>query len=311
MFKIGLSIGALQARYGDKEALRIAKEIGADAVDFGLEDFNGRYDYRNKDSIYSAPEEKLCEYFSDLKKYADELGLEISQTHGRGFGFRNIKDEDDALIENARLDCLVTALLGAPVCVIHAVTTMFHMDADPQFMRDLNFDMFMRILPHAKTYGIKIATETFGDVHGGVCCDFFGNLDEFIASYEQVCAIGDNKKYFTICMDTGHTNKATKFNGNPKVPEAIRRLGSDITVLHLNDNNTVCDQHLIPFVEKSGQPINGTIDWDETFAALKEIGYKGVYNMELHLPRYGEEIMPETGAFAIKVLRNALAKKIK
>ena len=73
MFKIGLSIGALQARYGDKEALRIAKEIGADAVDFGLEDFNGRYDYRNKDSIYSAPEEKLCEYFSDLKKYADLL----------------------------------------------------------------------------------------------------------------------------------------------------------------------------------------------------------------------------------------------
>ena len=47
-----------------------------------------------------------------------------------------------------------------------------------------------------------------------------------------------------------------------------------------------------------GGKINGTIDWDETFAALKEIGYKGVYNMELHLPRYGEEIMPETGAFA-------------
>lgn len=308
MFKISLSTGQLQARYGDKETLRIVKEIGADAIDFCLEDFNGRYDYRNESSVYSMSEKEFCAYFSDLKKYADELGIEICQTHGRGFGFRNLKDEDDALIENARLDCLATSLLGAPVCVIHAVTTMFHRNASAQFMRDLNFEMFMRILPYAKKYGIKVATETFGDIHGGECCDFFGNLDEFISSYERVCTIEDNRKYFTVCMDTGHTNKATKFNKNPQVPEAIRQLGDRITVLHLNDNNTEGDQHLIPFVDKSGQPIEGTIDWEETFGALKEIGYTGVYNMELHMPRYGEEIMPETGAFAIKVLRNALKK---
>lgn len=308
MFKISLSTWQLQERYGDKETLRIAKEIGADAIDFSLEDFNGRYDYRNKKSIYSASEEEFCAYFSNLKKYADELGIEICQTHGRGFGFRNLKDEDDALIENARLDCLATSLLGAPVCVMHAVTTMFHETASAQFMRDLNFEMFVQILPYAKEYGIKVATETFGDVHGGKCCDFFGNLDEFISSYERVCAIEDNRKYFTVCMDTGHTNKATKFNKNPQVADAIRQLGDRITVLHLNDNNTICDQHLIPFVNKNVAPIDGTIDWAETMKALKDIGYKGVYNLEVNLHRYGEEIMVDTGAFAIKVLRNFLEK---
>lgn len=309
MFEIGLSIGALQSFYGDKDSLRIAKEIKADAIDFSLEDFNGRYDYRNPNSIYAKSEEEFCAYFLGLKEYANSLGLKIAQTHGRGFGFRDIKEEDEALIRNARLDCWATSLLGAPVCVIHAVTTMFHMDKSAQYMRNLNFQMFTNILPYAKKYGIKIATETFGDVHGGVCCDFFGNLDEFIDSYEKICSIGDNRKYFTVCMDTGHTNKATKFNGNPQVHEAIRILGDRITVLHLNDNNTEGDQHLIPFVDKSGQQISGTIDWGKTFDALKEIGYSGVYNMELHLQRYGEELIAETGAFAIKVLRNALKKR--
>ena len=256
MKKVSFSIMPLQIRYGDMEALRLAKDAGADAVDFGLEDFEGRYDFRNPDSIYSKSESEIRRYFTELKRYADKIDLEICQTHGRGPGFKNNKEEDDALIENARIDCLATSLLGSPVCVMHAPTTMFNMDASPELMHELNFDMFTRILPFAKQYGIKVATETFGDIHGGVCCDFFGNLDEFIKAYDRICAIGDNKEYFIVCMDTGHTNKATKFNDNPHVPAAIRRLGSNITVLHLNDNNTICDQHLLPFVDKSGQPID-------------------------------------------------------
>ena len=32
--KVSISIGELQEQYGDREALRLAKEKGADAVDF-------------------------------------------------------------------------------------------------------------------------------------------------------------------------------------------------------------------------------------------------------------------------------------
>ncbi len=309
MAKIGLSILPLQVRYGDREALRIAKESGADAVDFGLENFGGRYDYRNPHSIYARPEPELRAYFSDLKAYAHELGLEISQTHGRGPGFKNIPAEDEAFVENARLDCLATSLLGAPVCVIHAVSTGFHPQAEPEFMRALNHEMYARILPFAAEYGIKIATETFGDTCGGTCLDFFGDIDEFILAYRDMQAMENGRELVTVCMDTGHTNKATRFGGNPSVAEAIRRIGGEITVLHINDNNTRSDQHLLPFVDKSGCAVEGTIDWDETVDALREIGYDGVYNMELHLERYGPEIMPEFCRFAVTVLRNFLAKK--
>ena len=305
MKKISISIGRLQLNYGDKEALRIAKEIGADAVDFGL------YRFSANSSVYSLPESEIFSYFSSLKAYADELGLEIGQTHGRISGYKNDIQEDALFRKDARLDCLATAALGAPVCVMHGVTTMFHMNAEPEFMRNLNFKQFNDTVPYAKEFGIKIATETFGDIHDGSRCDFFGMADEFVKTYERICNAGDNKNYMTVCLDTGHSNKATKF-GNPSVPDLIRKLGSEITVLHLNDNDTTGDQHMIPFVYKGKFfPVNNTVDWDKTFDALDFIGYNGIYNMELELTRYGAEIVPDTAEFAIKVLRNFINNREK
>ncbi len=299
--KIGLSVFTLQHLYGDRKALEIAKKAGADAVDLNIcgED----YDYRNPDSIYSKGDEEIIKYFSSLKEYADELGIEICQTHGRIEGFKNIKDEDDAYIENARIDCLVTKTLGCPICVMHGVTTIFlGPDADPKLYRDLNYDMFTRILRHAKNYGVKIATETFGDAARFGCCDFFGNIDEFIKSYNRISAAEDFKDYFITCVDTGHSNKAMRFD-NPTPGDVIRMLGSSIGVLHLHDNDTLTDQHKVP--------MTGCIDWEDVLNALDEVGYNGVFNMEVVLGCFGDGIEEETAAYAVTVMRNMLNRHYK
>jgi len=203
--KVGISSKYLQEKYGDKRALEIVATIGADAVDFSLDITN---DYRNKGSIYSKGEEAVISYYKELKEYADNLGLIISQTHGRHSGFKNIKEEDDALIANARLDCLATAALGAPVCVIHNSTSIYMgADPDPELMHRLSFDMFSRIITFAKQYDIKIATETFGDAVVYNCCDFFGNIDEFEKAYNRIDEVAELRDYFCVCMDTGHSNK--------------------------------------------------------------------------------------------------------
>jgi len=298
--KIGLSIGRLQHMFGDREALRIAKEIGADAVDFDL--CGAQWDYRKKESVYSRSDEEIEAYFTDLKQYAGTLGLIISQTHGRITGIYNKPEEDEAVYENGRLDCLATAALGAPVCVMHAVSTLFFgADADPKLMRDLNFDMYVRMLGYAKQYGVKVATETFGDPPNMPCNEFFGQYNEFIKSYHRVCAVDDLKDYFTICMDTGHSHKSSKYEGEPSSPDCIRMLGKEITVLHLNDNDTLTDQHKMP--------LSGSMNWNDIFDALDEIGYNGIYNMELNLAFYGNELVVDTAAFAIKVLRRFLSAR--
>ena len=63
MKKVSISVSLIQKEYGDKEAIRIAKQIGADAVDFGLE----RFDIRNSESIYSKSEDEITAYFKKIK----------------------------------------------------------------------------------------------------------------------------------------------------------------------------------------------------------------------------------------------------
>ena len=294
MRKVSIATFGLQAEYGDFRALEIAKEAGADAVDFSLKE----YDYRRPDCIYSKSDEEIRQYFSALGDHAKKLGIEIGQTHGRATGFKNIKEEDDALVANARIDCLVTKALNAPVCVAHHPTTI-HLgpDASPELMHELAFDQFSRILVHAKQYGVKIAVETFGDAAKYGCCDFFGNINELLASYQRLKATGDNADYLAICVDTGHSNKAMRF-GNPTPADVLRMCGADVKVLHLNDNDGATDQHKMPKA--------GNIDWDDVLNALDEIGYSGICNMELRLGYFGEDFMPEEAAFAIKVLKNLM-----
>lgn len=299
--KIGISIGILQMIYGDRRALELAAEIGADSVDFATHRFDRRtWDYREPSSIYAQGDAAVIEHFSALGEYARSLGLTVGQTHGRGEGFLNDPAEDDAQVENARLDLLAASALGAPVCVIHNPTSIHHgPDPDPVMMRNLSFDQFTRMLPYAAKYGVKLATETFGDAVEYDSIDFFGNLTEFQNINARIRQASEFRDRFTVCMDTGHTNKASRF-GQPKPGDAIRMLGKDITVLHLNDNDTLTDQHKIPKT--------GCIDWNDTLSALEEIGYDGIYNMELNLKHFGDGFEVETAAFAVKVMRYLLGE---
>ncbi len=299
--KVGISTHFLQTKFGDAEALKIAKSIGADAVDFSTI-IRSIHDYRKPDTIYAKSDDEIYSYYRGLKKLADDLGIEICQTHGRISGFKNITSEDEAFIENMRRDCIACNALEAKYCVVHSTTTI-HLgpDAPKELMHSLNFDLFNRSITVAKKYGVIIASETFGDADKYNCCDFFGNIEEFQKSYNDVCAVGDNKDYMAICMDTGHSNKAMRFN-NPAPADVIRRLGSDIKVLHLNDNDTLTDQHKIP--------LTGCIDWNDVFDALDEIGYSGVYNMELNLGVIGgKDLEIESADYAVKVMRNLLKNR--
>ena len=295
---ISISIGALQNLYGDREALSIAKRIGADAVDFNTAS-RKIYDYRIPGSPHAKSDEELMEYYTDLRRHADELGLRIAQTHGRMHMYVRDEEENAAILENARRDLLVASVLGAPYCVMHSVTTgTMGPDTPAEEMRALNKRAFCDVLKYAKQYGVKVATETFGDSLKGAVCDFFGQWDEFLATYREICAIDNNADWFVTCMDTGHTNKAVRF-GYPLPADAIRDLGSSLQCLHLNDNDGMTDQH---------KPLlMGNIDWNDVFDALDEIGYSGDYNMELALGHFGNGLEIETAEFAIKILRHQLA----
>ena len=116
MKKIGISCRAVLKRYGVERGLEICKESGFDAVDFSLEH------YKPEDEIYGGSEDAFESHFAAIRKKAEELELEISQTHGRCATYR---PDDEATNEWVRVvterDLKATAALGSPSCVVHFI----------------------------------------------------------------------------------------------------------------------------------------------------------------------------------------------
>ena len=299
MKKLGLSTGAMQRAFGPIGTLELAAKCGFDAIDLDLELYGG-----GSDAIYKSFD-AMDEHFTKIKERADELGIIISQTHGRCRTYT--PDEKDCI--NARWaserDLYATKLLGAPACVIHNITTGRWGLRSADFMHEKNARFIKDIAPFAEKNGVAIGFETFGDAHvdGKRYIDFFGDSDELWRQYNLV-----ETKNKVICLDTGHTNKAqcvAREHGSEVlgVADSVRLFGKELKLLHLHDNNSYSDQHLPP--HWAGK--DGAIDWDATMAALDEVGYSGVYNFELNLS-YFKSVLSDMVPVLGKYLREFLNK---
>ena len=76
-------------------------------------------------------------------------------------------------------------------------------------------------------------------------------------------------KQLGICLDTGHLNLTVKGHR-----DFILKAGARLKALHIADNDGVTDQHRMPFNY-------GTVDFYEVVRALREIGYEGIFNLEI------------------------------
>lgn len=75
---------------------------------------------------------------------------------------------------------------------------------------------------------------------------------------------------FGICLDTGHLNIAENKNQR----EFILKAGKRLKALHIADNEGQTDQHMMPFGR-------GHVDFEEVVAALREVDYQGLFNLEI------------------------------
>jgi len=278
--KIGISCREVVERYGIEEGLKLIKIAGFDTVDFNVRTY-----YADKNSIYyKGSEDEFLTFFDNIRRFCRNIELEISQTHGMLTTCVPDSDEDESIRWGSELELKATALLGAPYCVFHSVKKRQweNINLEPSFLHKKNIEFFQDFLsPLCEKYKVMFAIETHGltKMSTGSEPDFIGDAYVLKENFDMI-----ESKYKCFCMDTGHTNEIVRF-GRPTVPETIRILGNYIKVLHLHDNEGAYDSHLPPLI--SGK---NNIDWVETFAALEEVGYKGVYNYELLLSRFGSNL---------------------
>ncbi len=291
--KIGVQNGSLlknlRAIHGDisgekitvEDSLKFIKDAGFCCVDFSL-------------STVPFEMERQARYdrFKQIKAYADEIGLEISQTHGH-IGYMKVPSWE-YLVERAIEDVKTTAILGAKYTVIHPVRTLnSDYGQDLEERKRQNYIFLGALKPYLEDLGVVECVENlFGDdLERKISCPNVCSTPEEILDYINYF----NTPNIQACFDVGHAFLTGDLTGW-SVPDFVRKLGKHIKVLHVHDNNKVKDDHLPPFM--------GKMDWKEFYLTLKEIGYDGVISLELvphHYLSYDETAYKRTFEFACKV----------
>lgn len=248
MMRISINSGLLSGRFGDAEALRLFAEAGFDAVDYTF------CDYLLPDSPWQQNNKE--EYALSLLENARRHRLLFNQAHAAYVYPWEKEDVVEGLViptvsENIRLcrrmqiDRIVVHGLSHPAVIA---------SKEEQFQKNVWF--YNQLKPAAKEAGVKIALENLRRV-----CTTPEDYERLMDTLDDPC--------FTACVDIGHSILA-----GVDVTQIIRRLGHDrVTLLHVHDNLTKTDDHMIPGT--------GMLDWNEILQALAEIHYSGDFTLEI------------------------------
>ena len=277
--KISTTTADIANVFGDELAFRMIKEAGFDAVDYAY--FENAMLDRDDYTDFAAEQKRLLEKYS----------LVCGQTHAP-FSFRYGYKMDVGCKEYARIvrSIEMSAILGASDVVVHSIGVP---DGVDEFAYNLEF--YKSLIPVCERTGVRIAIENL----------FYSPRGEryfrgrFADPWELMALIDAlDSPAFSICIDVGH---AIITGRRPE--DVIRGIRGDmLSVLHIHDNNSWDDTHLIPYF--------GSIDWDEVCAALAEIGYRGHMNSEAMLGCHGNaEVMLESLKYTGSILK-ILEKKV-
>ena len=279
MLKIGLNTDLWYDESNPEESLRYVAECGIEALDYDICSlYDNTFDKENLTSFFDQSFEDLCKYYDRMKAAMEENHLVFSQWHGvfpiyhPGEDARNeyiMKVTDTIIALCAYMDC--------PAIVMHPWTGL---NIKKQEEIEINLNLYRRMIPAAKKYGVKICLENLFrhpskesvDCIEGACAEAMEAV-----YYIDTLNAEAGEEIFAFCLDTGHANILHK-----NLYQYITTLGSRLMLLHINDNPGFDDYHMIPYTQIDRGRKNPSINWNDFMRALKEIGYKGNLSFETH-----------------------------
>ena len=192
-----------------------------------------------------------------LRTYIDDLGFTIPQGH-TSFHLGLCSQEGVDLIKR---DLEMFQVLGITKAVVHAAGG--------------------KNLPDEERYArwVKYLGELsdFVDGTGITLCleNLFSNplVNSADKLLQLIADAGD--KNMAICLDTGHLHLSNTNSGlEQSQGEFIRKAGDKLQALHIVDNDGLGDTHQMPYSARKG------VDWVDVMQALRDIDYKGLFNLE-------------------------------
>ena len=264
------------------ESLKKLKNIGFEGLDYAVGRGGGVIN-----PIYLMPREKWVNHFKEQRKMIEGEGLEVCQTHAT---YRSDFDADypfeytQKVIDHYKKEIEATNILGCKHMVLHPITKCimpFREEVDVERKNDdffTNVKQISKLKPALKEFGVKACLENMFlfSLHSRHTVDTGYSSPEDMVRYLDGL---DCPECFCACLDTGHMNVLWH-----DVPNAVRTLGDKLEVLHVHDNHHTDAHQCIGL---------GDIDWFEFVKALKDVNYKGNFNLELiisTIAKYGSEL---------------------
>jgi sugar phosphate isomerase/epimerase len=246
------SFRAGQPRYLFTDSIRFLAAAGFRAIDINF----SAVIYREPDRV-----EPLLlgddwrERVEDLDRLIKSLGLHIYMSHLPFFEYADTGDPERefrfAMTERA---LEASSVLGVKWAVAHPSNL-----PDYEAAKRATGEYLDRFLKKAEDLGLGIAIENMPKPAG-----------YFSSGIEALCRLIDERGGgMGFCLDSGHLHVT-----GPDPAATIRAIGGRLKTLHLHDNFGDKDQHLAPFL--------GTINWRTYAESLRDCGYEGDLNFEVH-----------------------------
>lgn len=153
--------------------------------------------------------------------------------------------------------------IGIENAVLHCDAMAERTDLTEAEIYARNLEVLRQIQELSTGMKIRICLENLGRI----CTD----VDSIISLVDRL-----DPDRFGICLDTGHLN----MHDRDQVA-FIRKAGHRLHALHIADNEGERDQHMMPFGR-------GNVDFVKVVAALREVDYHGLFNLEIP----GERLAP-------------------
>lgn len=239
---------------GEEKAVELCAKAGFDAWDFTMTAMCN-YDWSTKSfhlTNHPLAGQEYLRFARQLRQIGQDNGIHCNQSHApHPTCCAGVRD----LFKRA-IEC--TAEADGKICVIHP---------DNYKSAEENAEMYLELLPFAKSCGVKIATE---NMYGWDAALGRG-VPHACATQEDFCAHLNavNDDAFVACLDIGH---AEMRGMNTSAIELIHALGSKLQALHMHDNDLWHDSHQLPGSMQ--------INFNEILKALKQIGYCGYFTLE-------------------------------
>lgn len=212
------------------------------------------------------PEQEAGTMILREKALAERAGMKLYQAHAPVIAKEQPYTEGDwyRLLEGIKRSIRLCDKADCRFLVIHPFMGNGWKDRGRDSAKatfEQNVTRTAALAAYAADYGVTLCYENMP------CVDFSISHPHEIALVVKTV----NHPNLGVCFDVGHT---TAFNSGRSVGDQIRDLGEQIKVLHIHDTYGMADQHNLPGM--------GATDWASVRKGLADIGFQGVFSLEIN-----------------------------